>query len=198
MNLAEQCGEFLSFEVLKECGRRLSDVIWQLDEILSSYIYFSGAESEGGRCHGCLQTPGVTLNYPTVSIHTGVGITREENAPNKTNPKGLLSAKWISEALSLLSAVRILQEGLSHSLVLSTLFLYLKDSFIPKGKVDYTIPPRLGSSHMPWHHLAFLNYPIFIWVVFHWKTDRWDLCLLPKGVAVGFWVLALVLFWFFK
>lgn len=53
----------------------------------------------------------VTLNYPTVSIHRGVGITWEENAPNKTSLKDLLSVKWISEALSLLSAVRILQEG---------------------------------------------------------------------------------------
>lgn len=44
---------------------------------------------------------------------------------------------------------------LSHSSVLSTLFLYLKDSFIPKGKVDYTIPSRLNSLYLPFHHLAF-------------------------------------------
>lgn len=53
----------------------------------------------------------VTLNYPTGSIPMGVEITWEENAPNKTNLKDLLRVKWMSEALSLLSAIRILQEG---------------------------------------------------------------------------------------
>lgn len=40
----------------------------------------------------------------------------------------------------------------SHSSVLSTLLLYLKDPFIPRGKVDYTIPSGLSSLrlHIIW------------------------------------------------
>lgn len=124
----------------------------------------------------------VTLNYPTVSIHTGVGITWEENAPNKTDLKDLLSVKWISAALSSAQcnqnpAGGLSSPTLSHSSVLPTLFLYLKDSFIPKGKVDYTIPSRLNSLYLPFHHLPFLNYPILLeWLFTGTLTDGISAC----------------------
>lgn len=143
----------------------------------------------------------VTLNYPTGSIPMGVEITWEENAPNKTNLKDLLGVKWMSEALSLLSAIRILQEGwaapLCHihqcynSLLVPERFLHsqgkggLHNSFYIKQLA--LAFPSFGC--LKWSHLYLSGLSVE-----HW----WGLCLLPKWITVGFWVFTVVLFQFFK
>lgn len=118
----------------------------------------------------------VPLNFPTVSIHTGLGITWEENAPHRTNLKDLLSVK-MNFSSSQNPAAGLSSSTLSRSSVLSTLLLYLKDSFIPRGKVDYTIPSRLNSLYLPFHHLPFLNYPILFECLFTGRlTDGISAC----------------------